>query len=247
MAFTRRGLYRKHVDGREVLADPATVVFYPRWEEYRISHPLPGGDRCLDLVVDDEALDELARPAAADAGRPFAGTHGPLTPRGALLARRLTATLPLGDAVEIEETALGLAAEALRARSAAREPGVPHTAVSHRRAVGRATLALCARFREALTLEVLAREACYSPYHFCRIFKRETGLPVHRYLNRLRLLAALESLDQGVDLTRLAISVGFSSHSHFTSAFRREFGAVPSRILRRLATLRLDQLPELQP
>lgn len=91
--------------------------------------------------------------------------------------------------MEIEETALGLAAEALRARTAAREPNGPQTAASHRRAVGRATLALCARYREALTLETLAREACYSPYHFCRIFKRETGLPVHRYLNRLRLLA----------------------------------------------------------
>jgi AraC-like DNA-binding protein len=40
---------------------------------------------------------------------------------------------------------------------------------------------------------------------------------------------ALERLDAGErDLTRLALDLGYSSHSHFTDAFRRSFGVTPS-------------------
>ena len=50
-------------------------------------------------------------------------------------------------------------------------------------------------------------------------------MPIHRYLNRLRLRTALEYLgDSMADLSDTALSLGFSSHSHFTESFRREFG-----------------------
>ncbi len=53
---------------------------------------------------------------------------------------------------------------------------------------------------------------------------------MHRYLTRLRLRAALEKLaEPRVDLTVLALDVGFSSHSHFTRSFQREFGLAPSQ------------------
>jgi AraC-like DNA-binding protein len=240
IAFTRRGLYRKHVGSLDLLAGPGTVVFYPRWEEYRISHPLPGGDRCLVLAIDDEALEELA--TRGGGRRPFWATHATLPPAGALLARRLSAHAPRSDPLEREETALRLAAQALRVGGGRPDARRPATTLAHRRAVGRALLYLCARYREPLTLEEVAREACYSPFHLSRVFKRETGLPVHRYLNRLRLLAALEELDQGRDLTRVALSVGFSSHSHFTFAFHREFGVAPSRIPRWIAGKRRKNL-----
>ena len=56
-----------------------------------------------------------------------------------------------------------------------------------------------------------------------------TGLPVHRYLTQLRLARALVELPHADDLTALALSLGFSSHSQFSFAFRRAFGATPSR------------------
>ena len=56
-------------------------------------------------------------------------------------------------------------------------------------------------------------------------------MPLHRYLTRLRLRAALERLAGGAnDLTALALDLGFSSHSHFADAFRREFGRTPSAV-----------------
>ena len=70
-----------------------------------------------------------------------------------------------------------------------------------------------------------------SPFHLARVFQQRTGLPVHRYLTKLRLRAALERLADGAnDLTALALDLGFSSHSHFTDSFRREFGRAPSEV-----------------
>jgi AraC-like DNA-binding protein len=52
---------------------------------------------------------------------------------------------------------------------------------------------------------------------------------VNRFIHRLRLRAALDLLPEyRRDITRLALDLGYSSHSHFTYAFRREFGFPPS-------------------
>ena len=57
------------------------------------------------------------------------------------------------------------------------------------------------------------------------------GAPVHQYLLRLRLAVALDRLDGGErNLSALALDLGFSSHSHFTTAFRRHYGLVPSAL-----------------
>ena len=88
---------------------------------------------------------------------------------------------------------------------------------------------LASRISERITLDEVARAVHASPYHLARVFQRETGVPIHRYLTQLRLRASLERLTQGVpDLTELALELGFSSHSHFTDAFRKEFGRSPS-------------------
>jgi AraC-like DNA-binding protein len=45
----------------------------------------------------------------------------------------------------------------------------------------------------------------------------------------LRLRASLEAIaERSLDLTSVALDHGFSSHSHFTAAFRREWGMTPS-------------------
>jgi AraC-like DNA-binding protein len=54
-------------------------------------------------------------------------------------------------------------------------------------------------------------------------------VPLQRYVTQLRLARALIELPDSDDLTALALDLGFSSHSHFTLAFRRAFGCTPSR------------------
>ncbi|MEZ4619900.1 MAG: helix-turn-helix domain-containing protein [Caldilineaceae bacterium] len=56
---------------------------------------------------------------------------------------------------------------------------------------------------------------------------------MHQYTAQLRMRAALERItDPGTDLTAVALDLGYSSHSHFTSAFRRAFGILPSALRR---------------
>jgi AraC-like DNA-binding protein len=57
-------------------------------------------------------------------------------------------------------------------------------------------------------------------------------MTLHAYRNDLRLRSSLEQLESGGDLTRLALDLGYSSHSHFTSSFRVLFGVPPSAIRR---------------
>ncbi len=81
----------------------------------------------------------------------------------------------------------------------------------------------------ALSLDVLAEIAHYSPYHFHRLFKQFTGETVKAYVRRLRLeqsAFALQVSEQPV--TDLAFQSGYFTHESFTRAFRHRFGLNPS-------------------
>jgi AraC-like DNA-binding protein len=90
---------------------------------------------------------------------------------------------------------------------------------------------LAQRFREKLRLTDVADAVNCSPYFLCRVFNQETGLSIHQYLQRVRLFHALEQLAEQPtqDLAALALSLGFASHSHFSTTFVREFGLSPSQ------------------
>jgi AraC family transcriptional regulator len=76
-----------------------------------------------------------------------------------------------------------------------------------------------------------------SPFHLARRFKRANGIGLHGYRTRLRMTQALNRLAEGEDdLTRLALDLGYSSHSHFTAAFRAQFGLAPGRARSLLAS-----------
>jgi AraC-like DNA-binding protein len=50
----------------------------------------------------------------------------------------------------------------------------------------------------------------------------------------MRLTRARELLATQDDLARLALDLGFSSHSHFTTAFRRRYGDTPAQARARI-------------
>jgi AraC-like DNA-binding protein len=84
------------------------------------------------------------------------------------------------------------------------------------------------RSARPLRLADAAAAAGCSASRIAKDFRRATGQSIHATLVRLRLRHALEALRQGDDdLTRLALAVGFASHSHFSAAFRAEFGVTP--------------------
>lgn len=107
------------------------------------------------------------------------------------------------------------------------------TALAHRAAVDATKTLLSTRLGATLSLDDVARAVHCSRFHLARLFRRHTGLSIHDYRLRLRLAEALERLsDGGSDLTELALELGYSSHSHFSASFRREFGAAPSQFRR---------------
>jgi AraC-like DNA-binding protein len=71
-----------------------------------------------------------------------------------------------------------------------------------------------------------------SPVYLTQVFQQVEGVPLARYRLRLRLARALHLLDKCDDLTGLGLDLGFSSHSHFTAAFRQAFGRTPQQFQR---------------
>ena len=79
-------------------------------------------------------------------------------------------------------------------------------------------------------LEELAEVACFSKFHFHRIFTAVAGETVHACANRLRLEKAARFLRfSDRSLTAIALDCGFSSSATFSRAFRDAYGTTPSR------------------
>jgi AraC-like DNA-binding protein len=98
-----------------------------------------------------------------------------------------------------------------------------------RRLIRRAKEFLEANLGHRLRLADVARAVGASPAYLTDTFRRVEGIPLHAYLTQLRLARALVDLRHTDNLTTLAFELGFSSHSHFTAAFRRAFGCTPSQ------------------
>jgi AraC family transcriptional regulator len=82
---------------------------------------------------------------------------------------------------------------------------------------------------ESHPLDDLARIACFSPYHFHRIFRGIVGEPVGEYVRRLRLERAARRLSTpGLAIHVIAEEAGYESHEAFTRAFEAHFGSSPS-------------------
>jgi AraC-like DNA-binding protein len=81
-----------------------------------------------------------------------------------------------------------------------------------------------------LSIERLASEVNISPYHFARLFRETFGMPPHRYVIKVRIERAAHLLqsEQHRTITDIALETGFSSHAHFTSAFKRHMGRTPA-------------------
>lgn len=77
----------------------------------------------------------------------------------------------------------------------------------------------------SLTLDEIARAACFSPFHFHRLFSAVTGETLARFILRLRLERAAWHLARAPErpVTDVALECGFTSSAAFARAFRAEF------------------------
>lgn len=257
IVFPRSGLFVKHVGRRRIVGDCNRVLFFRTGEAYRVSHPVPGGDNCTAFSPHADVLREMIghyRPELAErASSPLPVGEGPSEPRDYLAHRRLLACLsaPGGaEPIAVEEVVFAFLDRTLRGalqhNGHRTLPVWRATGQAHGETVEAVRTVLGERFRSRITLDALARAVHSSPFHLARVFRARSGVPIHRYQNRLRLRASLERLADGQEnLTELALDLGYASHSHFTDAFRREFGTSPSAFRRSVTTRLLREMSKI--
>jgi AraC family transcriptional regulator len=232
VAFPHMAVGVKAAGAPALLATPNLVMLYNPGQEYERRLVDEGGDRCIYLVLHPPALQELEAAGCTIRDGRMTRLHAPVGGRAYLaqhlLARHLRGGAP--DPLLVEDAALRLVQAVLRSEPHA-EASRSRTRSAHRELAEAAKEQLARSLGEPLALHTLAARLAVSPFHLARVFRAQTGYSLHEYRTQLRLRLALVQLPESRGaLTPLARNVGFASHSHFTDAFRREFGVPPSAV-----------------
>lgn len=227
LIFPYRGVYVRHVGQRQTVAEANQVLFFNATEGYRVSHPVSGGDASLTLIVSEEQLRELTSSDFLEdgSGLAFREPRRRIDARTQALVALLRHSLheKVAEPLEAESLAMTLVQRALGSRTT--HAGAT---VGRQRLVDRAKIVLASDLARRWTLAEIAREVRVSPVYLTQVFHQVEGMPLYRYQLRLRLARALDLLAKYEDLSDLSLELGFSSHSHFSAAFRQAYGYSPS-------------------
>jgi AraC-like DNA-binding protein len=236
-----RGAFCWHVGRDEVVADANQVLFVAGGEGYRMSRPIDGGYAELIVTVLPSLLAETL-----GVSERHVAAHTLFRRRCRVAEKRLQWLGARGlhgsrhgwDGLASEEWLVAFLRVSLAVRTDARSAS-PSTL----RSLARAKEYLTANLASPVRLSHVSKAARTSPAYLTTLFTRVEGVSLHRYLVQLRLARSLAELPHASDITRLASDLGFSTHSHFTSSFRRAFGCTPSTyrdsIRRERAAIRL--------
>ena len=96
------------------------------------------------------------------------------------------------------------------------------------RQIVRAKLFIDENFCQNIDLDKIADEACFSKFHFVRLFKTIYGRTPHQYLIAVRVDRAVEILARGASVKEACYQVGFDSVSSFAGLFKRRIGMTPA-------------------
>jgi AraC family transcriptional regulator len=232
LVFPYRGVYVRHLGQDQAVAEANQVLVFNAAEGYRVSHPVPGGDASLSLAISEPQLRELApRTFLRDSATlAFRRQRLRIDARAQALVALLRHSLRqnIAESLEAESVALTLVQRALGLRTT----HAAGASVGRQLLVDRAKLVLMSDLARRWTLAEIAAEVRCSPVYLTQVFQQVEGLPLYRYQLRLRLARALDLLAQYDDLTTLSLDLGFSSHSHFSAAFRAAYGRSPSEFRR---------------
>jgi AraC family transcriptional regulator len=244
VAFPRSAVVIRHAGSREFVADPTISTIYNVGQEYTRDAVSSDGDRSEWFAVKPRVAAEIVGrfdPRAADRrDRPYMHEFAAVDSQLYLTQRAFYSRLSRGtvETLEAEETVIAIVAAVLRrAYETRRTPDKPRSSEAHLDLVQRARKLLLNSITEKVTLQSLAGSLGVSEFHLCRVFHDVTGMTLHGFRTEVRLRRGLEMLgDSNADLTRVALDLGFSSHSHFTDTVRRHFGSTPAAIRKHLSS-----------
>jgi AraC family transcriptional regulator len=210
---------------RTVIVEAGTALLAHADLAYRAAHPFGCGDMGCHVRPSAELLGQLRLPRA-----PWTAIALPIRAHFRLVRAIEAVALAGTHALELEEACLSLLAAT---PDLGFVEATPATNRRHAELIDETKAVLLRRFGESLSLDDVARAVGVSPFHLARLFRRHTGSSLHEYRTRIRLLRALDRLEDARGaLTDLALDLGFSSQSHFTDAVRRAFGVAPGALAR---------------
>lgn len=237
LCLVRTGVFGYQAeDGREHIADANSVLLLRPGVEYQTRHPGPG-DACTVFSLpestlraatetpDDDPIPEIpwtVRTVGADTFRDH----------WALLREMSEDPGDPDRVLAIEEHALRVATDLLNTPLSQGASGRLLRAATqqvHHELTESVKELIALRLSERLPLTEVASEVGWSPFELSRVFRRHTGIPIHRYRRQLRLRTAYNRIADGeTHIGNLALDLGFATHSHFAEAFRSEFDIAPS-------------------
>jgi AraC-like DNA-binding protein len=223
IVIPQTGVFVRHVRARrgwrDTISDASRALFFRPDEPYRVSHPLGGHDRSIDVAVPWAMLDTGATEPAR-----LPDSVAVDWPTSALV-RRWARALSTESCDPLTASEIGIAVIDRILPGPEREV-VPAPIDP---LVERARLAVAERLGERLTLPELGTLLDTSPFQLARRFRTATGSSIHGYRTTLRVRTALSRVEAGErDLTGLALDLGFVDHSHLTNVVRRHAGRPPS-------------------
>ena len=119
------------------------------------------------------------------------------------------------------------------------------------RRIVEAKLFIDRNYLDSIDINTIAGEACFSKYHFLRLFKQIYGVSPHQYLNGLRIRRAKQLLQDGATISHTCYALGFTSLSSFNKLFKGHLNISPSayskkakHFNRQVASAPLTQIPQ---
>jgi len=95
-------------------------------------------------------------------------------------------------------------------------------------------------YTENLSIDRLSRMTNVSRFYFCRLFKEVTGKTLSEYINSIRIDKAEKMLkDTGLNITEIAMLVGFDDTNYFSRVFKKLKNQPPS-LVRKYKTHKLE-------
>lgn len=206
--------------GRDVCeVGPGTLVLFEPGDVHDQGYP-PGSGPFRHLwlaILDDHAF---ASVCAAEASRDAAGyqqasiavlPYGPLKP-----PRRSDCHVPASWPLRVYAFVAELLARLLEQLTASEVVPVP----APRQVIPILQEHIVRHLGSGLSVDTLARISGYSRSHLSRMFKAQTGLAVHEFVDRVRLERAQAAVAQGRRRKEIAYELGFSG----LPAFSRWYG-----------------------
>jgi len=230
VSYVRKGSFGYRARGKSFELVAGSVLIGRPGDEFVCTHDHHVcGDECLAFHLDAEVVDAIG----GDEAVWKAGGLPPL-PQMMVLGELAQAAAEGRSDVGLDELGLLFPARFVEVASGKSHHAADARARDRRRAV-EAALWLDAHSHEDIDLDIAARAAGLSRFHFLRLFAKTLGVTPHQYLVRSRLRHAARLLaDNARPITEVALDVGFADLSNFVRTFHLAAGVSP-RAFRRLA------------